>query len=288
MIAARLAHRIDGPTDAPVLVLGPSLGTDLHLFDAQVARLADRYRILRYDLPGHGLSPTPPGPYTMDGLAAAVIALLDSLRIEEFHYAGVSIGGAIGVVLAASHPDRLISLACCASALRFADPPSWAQRAAVVRAEGTGAMVASRLGVWYTAEFARQDPEEVERLLEMLRGTAAEGYAGCCEAIGAFDARGIAASISAPTVAVAGAEDPATPPPMVRQIAEGITGAQFVTIEHAAHLLNVERPDELTDVLARHLDRAVTPQVPATSAAQEGLSQLTDALDPTRQHLAGL
>lgn len=258
MTAHRLAHRFDGPEDAPVLVLGPSLGTDMHLFDAQVERLADRYRILRYDLPGHGLSPTPRGPYTMDGLAAAVLALVDSLGIERFHYAGVSIGGAIGLVLAASQPPRVLSLASCASAVRFADPPSWPKRAALVRAEGTGAMVASRLGLWYTAQFAEDNPPEVERLLEMLRGTAAEGYAGCCEAIGTFDARGIVASILAPTIAVAGSDDPATPPDMVRQIAASITGAEFVTIDGAAHLLNVERPEELTGVLARHLKRCVT------------------------------
>lgn len=119
----------------------------------------------------------------MDELAAAVRTLLDSLRIERFHYAGVSIGGAIGLVLAASQPARVLSLASCVSAVRFADPPSWAQRAALVRAEGTGAMVASRLGLWYTADFAAENPDEVERLLEMLRGTAAEGYAGCYEAL---------------------------------------------------------------------------------------------------------
>lgn len=256
-----IAHRFDGPENGPVLVLGPSLGTDLQLFDAQVERLGDRYRILRYDLPGHGLSSTPSGPYTMDFLADQVIALLDSLGVGRFHYAGVSIGGAIGVVLAAGHPDRVLSLASCASALQFADPPSWATRAALVRAEGTGAMVGSRKGVWYTEDFAQREPDEVERLLEMLRGTAAEGYAGCCEAIGSFDARVLAASITAPTIAIAGAEDPATPPMMVRQIAETIPGAEFVTIDGAAHLLNVERPDDFSALLVRHLESAVRAAV---------------------------
>lgn len=259
-----IAHRIDGPQNAPVLVLGPSLGTDLHLFDAQVERLPG-YRILRYDLPGHGLSPTPAGPYTMEFLAACVIDLLDSLGIDRVHYAGVSIGGAIGVTLAAGHPDRVLSLASCASALRFADPSSWPTRAALVRAEGTGAMIGSRKGLWYTEDFAAREPEEVERLLEMLRGTAAEGYAGCCEAIGTFDARELASAITCPSIAIAGAEDPATPPVMVSQIAETIPGAEFATIDGAAHLLNVERPDEFSALLLRHLAAACQPAAASVS-----------------------
>jgi 3-oxoadipate enol-lactonase len=244
-----------------VLVLGPSLGTDTGLFDAQVAAFADRLQIVRYDLRGHGASEVVPGPCTMADLAADVLALLDRLGVERFSYAGVSIGGAIGQQLALTVPERLERLAIIASAAQFADPPSWATRAALVRAEGTGAMVGSRKGVWYTEDFASQQPDEVERLLEMLRGTAAEGYAGCCEAIGMFDAREFAASVKAPTIAIAGAEDPATPPTMVRQIADTIPGAEFVTVDGAAHLLNVERPDEFSALLARHLEGAAQATV---------------------------
>lgn len=246
-----LHHRIDGPDGAPVLVLGPSLGTDLHLFDAQVAALAGRYRIVRYDLPGHGDSPTPNGPYTMPGLADDVVTLLDRLGIDRAHHAGVSIGGAIGQQLALDHPERVLSLTAIASAARFADPDSWPQRAATVRENGTEAMVASRPGTWFVHSFAGTG--EAERLLSMLRATTAEGYAGCCEAIGTFDVRDRLASIDVPVLAIAGAEDPATPPDMVRVIADGVPDGRFEIVADSAHLLNAEKPQQLTDLLTGHL-----------------------------------
>ncbi|MGH3627819.1 MAG: alpha/beta fold hydrolase [Sciscionella sp.] len=247
---------LDGPGDAPVLVLGPSLGTTLGLFDAQVAALAGTYRVVRFDLPGHGGSPTPTGPSTIEGMASDVLAALERHRVEKFHYAGVSIGGAIGLRLAMDHRDRLLSLAVCASSARFADPPSWPARAATVRAEGTATMVASRPGTWYTQSFALAHPAEEARLLDMLRTTTDEGYAGCCEAIGGHDVRERLGEITVPTLAIAGEEDPATPPEMLAEISEGVTDAELVVVPDAAHLLNVERPEVVNPVLAEHLAAA--------------------------------
>lgn len=248
-----LSAAIDGPAEAPVLVLGPSLGTDLGLFDAQVADLSGDWRIVRFDLPGHGRSAAPTEPCTMPGMAAAVLALLDDLGVERFHYAGVSIGGAIGQQLALDAGRRLLSLTVCASAARLADPPSWAGRAATVRAEGTEPMVASRTGTWWVPAFARRAPQEVERLLTMLRDTSREGYACCCEAIGAFDVRAELGRITVPTLVLAGAEDPATPVDMVCQIADGIPSARFIVLPEAAHLVNAERPAEVNRALVEHL-----------------------------------
>ncbi|WP_145982736.1 MULTISPECIES: 3-oxoadipate enol-lactonase [unclassified Pseudonocardia] len=257
-----LHHRTDGPADGPVLVLGPSLGTDLHLFDAQVAELASAYRIVRYDLPGHGGSPAPDGPYTVAGLARDVLALLDGLGIGRFHHAGVSLGGAIGLQLALDRPDRVASLTVVASAARFAEPSEWPRRARVVRAQGTGAMVTSRPGTWFTHDFVRRRNGEAVRLLAMLQATTAEGYAGCCEAIGEFDVRRRLAGITAPTLAVAGAADPATPPEMLKAIANGVRDGHYVILDGAAHLPNVERADEVTRALAEHLGRC--SEAPAT------------------------
>jgi len=250
-----LHHVIDGDAGAPVLVLGPSLGTDLGIFDAQVAALADRYRVIRYDLWGHGGSPVVPGPYSMAGLASDVLELLDALGVDRFHYAGVSIGGAIGQWLAIEHGERLNSLTICASAAQFADPASWPLRAAAVRAEGTELLVPSRTGTWFTARFAQQAPDETERLLEMLRRTSREGYAGCCEAIATFDVRALLGQVCVPTLVIAGAEDPATTIDMVRIVADSIRGATFVRVPEAAHLVNAERPGPVTAALARHLER---------------------------------
>lgn len=245
-----LHHRIDGPDSAPVLVLGPSLGTDLHLFDAQVEAFADRYRVLRFDLPGHGGTPAPEGPLTIASMAETVIALLDRLGIDRFHYAGVSIGGAIGQQLALDHPDRVLSLAVLASAARFADPDSWPKRATTVRENGTEAMVTSRPGTWFIQSFAGTD--EARRLLDMLRATTAEGYARCCEAISTFDVRQRLGEVKLPVLAIAGAEDPATPPEMVRLIADTAANGRFEVVADSAHLLNAEKPERVNELLAAH------------------------------------
>ncbi len=250
-----LHHVVDGPDSAEVLVLGPSLGTDLGLFEAQVAALAGRWRTVRFDLRGHGRSPVPPGPYTMAELAGDVVELLDRLGVGRCHYLGVSIGGAIGQWLGIHHGRRLASHTVCASAARFADPPSWPVRAATVRAEGTEAMVPSRTGTWFVPDFARRDPLSVERLLTMLRTTPREGYAACCEAIGDFDVRADLHRVAVPTLVLAGADDPATPVDMVRAVADGIPGAEFAVVPGSAHLFTAERPAEVNAAVAAHLEK---------------------------------
>lgn len=252
---SQLQHLVDGPASAPVVVLGPSLGTDAGLFDHQVQALAGRWRVVRYDLPGHGGAPVPAGPCTVAGLADDVAGLLADLGVERFHYAGVSLGGAIGQELAVHHPGRLLSLTVCASAARFPDPGSWLARASTVRAEGTEAMVASRTGTWFTPRLAAERPDEADRLLGMLRATSAEGYARCCEAIAGFDVRADLGRIAVATLVIAGADDPATPVDTVREVADGIPGSSFVVVPDAAHLVNAEQPLAVTEALADHLRR---------------------------------
>jgi 3-oxoadipate enol-lactonase len=243
----------DGPPDGPVVVLGPSLGTDLGLFDAQAHELADRYRVIRYDLRGHGGSPVVPGPYSVADLADDVVHLLDGLGIDRFAYAGVSLGGAIGLQLAVTVPDRVERLIVMASAARFPDPPSWKARADRVRSEGTDFLVPSRIGAWVTPGFAESHPEETERLLGMLRSTSREGYAACCETIEAFDVRDQLPTITAPTLVIAGADDPATAPDTVRLIADGIPGARFVVVPSASHLVSAEQPEAVTTEIRQFL-----------------------------------
>jgi 3-oxoadipate enol-lactonase len=243
----------DGPAGAPVLVLGPSLGTDLGLFDAQARDLADRHRVIRYDLRGHGGSPVVPGPYTVADLADDVLHRLDQLGIDRFAYAGVSLGGAIGLQLAVTAPDRVTHLVVMASAAQFPDPPSWKERADRVRAEGTEFLVPSRIGAWVTPGFAESHPEETERLLTMLRSTPREGYAACCETITTFDVRDQLLKITATTLVIAGGDDPATPPDTVREIADGIPGARFVVVPKASHLVSAEQPEAVTAEIRRFL-----------------------------------
>lgn len=251
-MTARLHAVEEGVPDGPVLVLGPSLGTDLGLFDAQIAALGGELRIVRFDLRGHGRSEVVPGSCTMADLADDVLALLDRLGIERFSYAGVSISGAIGQQLALTVPDRVDRLAIIASAARFADPPSWPVRGQQVREQGTGFLVPSRTGTWFPAAWAEQHPEEAERLLGMLQATPAEGYASCCEAIGSFDARDRLGDIAAPTLTVAGAEDPATTVEMVQLIADQIPAARSIVVPGAGHLPNATHPEEVNAALRQH------------------------------------
>jgi 3-oxoadipate enol-lactonase len=195
----------------------------------------------------------------MATLAGAVVELLDALGVRHFHYAGISIGGAIGQQLAVDHPDRVITLTAIATAARFADPESWPRRAALVRQRGTRAMIDSREGVWYTSAFAHAHPDAVDRLLDMLEATDDEGYAVCSEALGSFDLRDRLATGQSPTLAIAGADDPACPPQTVQLLAYTIPGARFRTVAGAAHLPNVERPEEITRVLLDHLRRHSGP-----------------------------
>ncbi len=252
-MTARLHAAEDGLADASVLVLGPSLGTDTGLFDPQVAEFARTHRVIRYDLRGHGGSDLVPGPCTVADLAEDVGALLDRLGVQQFSYAGVSIGGAIGQQLALTVPERLERLAIIASAAQFADPPSWAVRAQQVREQGTEILVPSRTGTWFTASWAQEHPDEAERLLDMLRKTPAEGYAACCEAIGAFDVRDRLGEIPVPTLTVAGEVDPATTVEMVRLIADRVPAAEFVAVPGAAHLPNPTHPEAVNAALRTHL-----------------------------------
>ncbi|WP_067639540.1 3-oxoadipate enol-lactonase [Actinomadura latina] len=244
-------YRLDGPEGAPVVVLGPSLGTSMDLWLPQLPALARGWRVLRYDLPGHGGAPAPDGPFTVGDLAGGVIALLDDLGVGRAAYAGVSLGGAIGTALALRAPDRVGSLILCCTSARFGDPGPWRERAALVRREGVGPVAGSAAGRWFTPAFAHADA-----YVAMLRATAPGGYAACCDALAGFDATGRLGEITAPTLVIAGAQDGPTPPRgHADRLAAGIPGARLTVIEGAGHLANAERPVAVTREITAHLDR---------------------------------
>ncbi|GIH25104.1 3-oxoadipate enol-lactonase [Acrocarpospora phusangensis] len=247
----RLLHHVaDGPAGAPALILGPSLGTSLAVWEPQAAALARHFRVVRFDLPGHGGSAAVPLS-SMGDLAGRVLDLAGALGVERFHYAGISLGGAIGAWLAAHHPGRIESLALLCSAARFGEPEAWRDRAALVRAEGTGPLASAALGRWFTEEGARTPA--AQRLAADLAAADPDGYADCCDALAGYDLRGHLARITAPTLVVAGRDDPATPPAVARELADGIPGAALAEIPRAAHLANVERPEAVLAALRGHL-----------------------------------
>jgi 3-oxoadipate enol-lactonase len=249
-----LHHAFEGPEGAPVLVASSSLGTTLRMWNDQAPALLERFRLLRYDHRGHGDSPVPPGPYAIGDLGRDVLALMDRLEVERFSFCGLSIGGMVGMWLASEAPERVERLVLCCTSARFEPPDNWDSRAETVRADGVDAIADAVLERWFTPPFHEDLPNVVEWAKSMLRGTPAEGYAGCCEAIRDTDLRSRLGAIRAPTLVVAGADDPAAPPEEAELIRDSIPDARLVVVEQAAHLANVEQPSAVTQAMLEHLE----------------------------------
>jgi 3-oxoadipate enol-lactonase len=251
-----LNHVLEGPEDAPVLVLSHSLGATLGMWDDQSSVLRERFRLLRYDQRGHGDSPVPSGPYKIEDLGLDVLALLDRLEIEHASFCGLSIGGLVGMWLASEVSGRVERLVLCCTAARF-DSDFYDDRAHKVRAEGVGSIADAVLERWFTPEFRASRPETVEWAESMLRGTPVEGYAGCCEVLRDTDMWSRLGEIQAPTLVVAGAEDPATTVDQAEEIHDSIQGARLVVVEGAAHLANIEQPEAVTREILNHLEPVI-------------------------------
>jgi 3-oxoadipate enol-lactonase len=239
--------QIAGPSAAPPLLLLHSLGTSLHVWDAQAEALARDWRVIRPDMRGHGLTEVTPGPYTLFGLAGDALAVLDALGVERVHVAGLSIGGAIAQALAAQSPDRVRSLVLCDTAMAFPPESLWRERAALVRAQGMAPIVVPVLARWVTEAFLG-DPA-AEGLRAMLRRTDPEGYAAACEALAGSDLSAGTASIRAPTLLLVGEHDVSTPPDAARAMAAKIPGAVMKILPGAAHIPTVQTPDAVTEAM---------------------------------------
>lgn len=248
-----LHHLLEGPEDAPVLVMANSLGTTLRMWDGQAPVLRESFRLLRYDHRGHGGSPVPPGHYTIEDLGRDVLALLDRLGVERFSFCGLSIGGMVGMWLAGEVPERIERLVLCCTSARLGPPEMWEERAKTARSQGVSLLADGVVERWFTPEFREKDPGTVEWAKRMLRETPPEGYAGCCEAIRDMNLRGRLGEIKVPTLVIAGSDDPATPPEHAQLIRRSIPDAHLVVIDHAAHLANIEQPEAVTRAVLDHL-----------------------------------
>ncbi|HUZ84871.1 MAG TPA: 3-oxoadipate enol-lactonase [Gaiellales bacterium] len=253
-----LAHRIEGPAGAPVLVLSNSLGSSIELWDQQMPALTAGHRVLRYDHRGHGGSDVPAGPYSIGGLAGDVLALLDRLGVDRCSFAGTSMGGAVGMWLAVNAPLRIDRLAVLCSSARFGTREMWLERAAVVRAGGIAEVAAAAVERWFTPTLRERRPELVDRFRRIIEATPAAGYAGCCEALAEWDFGDRLAEIEAPTLVVAGADDPSVPLQQARLIAGRVARSRLLVVPAAAHLAHVERADVVTPALLKHLDEEGT------------------------------
>jgi 3-oxoadipate enol-lactonase len=252
-----LDYRLHGPEGAAVLVLSNSLGTTQDLWSRQLPELAERFRVLTYDHPGHGASELPQPPWTVEAISESLLGLLDELGLDRVSICGVSLGGMVGMALAVEAPERVERLVLACTSAYPGPRQRWVERARVVRADGMDAIADTVVGRWFTQELTHEDPETVAHFRAMLASTPPEGYARCCEAIGTWDARRLISAIKAPVLVVAGAEDPATPVEHAELIASGIPGARLHVLERAAHLANVERAEAFTGAVLGHLGQEV-------------------------------
>ena len=249
----RLHHVLDGPADGPPLLLASSLGTTHAMWEPQVSALSKHFRLVRCDRRGHGHSPAAAGRQTLDDLGRDLVDLLDHLGFDRVSFCGLSLGGVEGMWLGVNAPGRVDRLVLCCTAPAFPPREGWIDRAAIVRAEGLGAIADAVLGRWFSAPFHDTHPGVVSGFREMLVSTPREGYAGCCEDLADADLTVRLGEIAAPTLVLTGSEDPTVPPATGDALAASILGAEHVVLEGAAHLANVERPEAFAAALLRHL-----------------------------------
>ena len=256
MGAVAVHHIVTGPAGAPVVVLSNSLGSTHTMWDAQADALAEHFRVVRYDTRGHGESPVPAGPYDIDDLADDVVALLDTLGVEKAHFVGLSLGGMTGMRLAARNPERVDRLVVLCTGAHLTPSSAWTDRADNVRTNGSEAVAEAVVARWFTPGFLEANPDTKASCEATVAATPAEGYASCCEVIAAMDLRPDLASIAAPTLAIAGADDPATPPPNLAEIADTVQDGRLVVVPQSAHLANAEQPATITPAIIAHLTGA--------------------------------
>jgi 3-oxoadipate enol-lactonase/4-carboxymuconolactone decarboxylase len=268
-----LRYDVAGPEDGPPVLFSNSLGTALEMWDRQVPALAAKYRVIRYDTRGHGGSPVRPGKATIFDLADDALGLLDALKIGTVHFAGLSMGGMTGQVIAAKHPARLRSLTLMATSAHMPPADMWRTRAKTARESGMGALVDAVMQRWFTAHAPA---DAIAGVRAQFLACPAEGYALCCEALAEMDLRPLLPAVTARTLILAGEDDPATTLEMMRAIQSGVTGAELVVLRRAAHLLVLEQ----TEAANRHLRAFLDAQSPsrAGSSFEAGLVNRKEVL----------
>lgn len=239
-----------GSAGSPQLVLGPSLGTAAPLWDTVVELLGRSFSILSWDLPGHGISRPATEPFTLAELTEAVLRLVDEQDADRIYYAGVSLGGAVGVELALRHPDRLLAFSTICSIPRFGEPTAWHERAALARAQSTAALVAPSAGRWFGPDFVARNPRTSGALLTVLSDADDESYALCCELLADYDSRAELATIATPLLAISGQFDTVAVTQAVSEFAAAVQRGTAVEIADAGHLAPAEQPERVANLLA--------------------------------------
>ncbi|MBI3436288.1 MAG: 3-oxoadipate enol-lactonase [Proteobacteria bacterium] len=241
----KLHVEIEGPANAPVLMLSNSLGATLQMWDDQAPAFAKEFRLVRYDRRGHGQSDVPAGPYTMEMLGRDALAVMDGLGLRKVSWCGLSMGGMVGQWLGANAPERIDKLILSNTSSHYPVKDAWNERIKAVSGGGVAAIADNVLKIWFTGDFIARAPEAISRMREMMVATPSAGYIGCSEAVRDMDLRDALARITAPTLVIAGRHDKGTTVENAEFIRAHIPGASL-TILNAAHISNVEAASDFT------------------------------------------
>ena len=245
---------IEGPEQAPVLMLSNSLGTTHAMWQPQVEAFTRHFRLLRFDRRGHGGSGVTKGPYTMEGLARDALTVLDGLGIKKANWCGLSMGGMEGMWLGANAPERFERIVLSNTSSHFPDRKMWDDRLRFVREKGLAAMVGANMERWFTSGFRAREPKSIAWMSEMFVATPVEGYIACSEAVRDMDHRPLLPKIKVPTMVIAGRHDPATTLQAGEYLRDHIPGVAFTVLD-AAHISNVEQPQAFSNAVLEFLLR---------------------------------
>jgi 3-oxoadipate enol-lactonase len=246
-------YELAGPESAPVVTLSHSLAADLSMWDPQMKALTEKYRVLRYDMRGHGGTDVSEGPYSLEGLAADVHSLLVALGIKQTHFIGLSIGGMIAQLFAIQHPGMIRSLILCDTSSELPQEAKvlFEERIRTAKTLGMEAHVEPTLERWFTKAF-RSTPG-ADRVRTLIRKTDPRGFIGCSYAIMGLNLTSRLSSIRLPTLIIVGEEDPGTPVTAARTIHEKIKGSELVILKSASHLSNIEQAEAFNKAVASFL-----------------------------------
>ena len=249
---ARVHYALSGDNSLPPLVLSNSLGTNFSMWDAQVPEFEKHFRLLRYDMRGHGQSSVPPPPYSVPELAADFLSLADFLAIDRFHFCGLSIGGMIGMSLALQSPARLRKLVLCSTAAKIGTTESWSTRIETVRTQGMKEIARNTPSRWFTPNFQNSSPQLLAAVVRAVESLNPEGYIGGCCAVRDFDARATVSNIHVPVLVISATHDPAAPPSDGHFLAEHIRGARYAEM-NASHISVMEDHQRFTNEVLKFL-----------------------------------
>jgi 3-oxoadipate enol-lactonase len=252
----RLNYRFDGPEQGDVIMFSNSLAADITMWDNQVPALIEAgYRVLRYDSRGHGQSAVPKGPYSIELLSSDAVRLMDVLGLEKVHFCGLSMGGMVGQMLGARHPEKLISLTLSSTAAILSPREIWNERIELVRGSGMKSIVDTTINRWFTKSGQDRAPHEIKKVRRVIMNTSVDGYCACCAAIRDMDLRDTLNAISSQVLVLVGEQDQGTPVSVAEYIHSRIPSSELKIIPDAAHFVNVEQTNAFNDALIEFITR---------------------------------